>query len=111
MWAKQLERSTRCTILKQVPKAVRERGITLRSVTSSRLGLRHFMVVFNHERRAVSSWWWAAVVASWRFLYACSMLGSFTEFYSDDSQLIAWTMEIIKGNTLRAMWFYQTDEA
>merc|ERR1719203_1116289 len=39
------------------------------------------------------------------------MLGTITEFYCDDRQLIAWTMEIIKGNTLRAMWFYQTDDA
>lgn len=76
------------------------------------LGARHFAVVLGHDQRFVSSHLFAVLLALWRFLLARFMLGSVTEFYSDNgNQLLAWSMETSKGSTLRAVWFYQANAA
>ena len=46
------------------------------------------------------------VAACLRFTVAKMMVGCVDEYHRGDD-LVAWASTIIKGDTLRAMWFYQ----
>ena len=104
-WAKGLSRSSRCTMLKQVPKIIERENICIKSISPQNLSWRHLSVILSHECKHMPIT--KAVFSSiMRFLVASSMCGKIDEFWIDD-KLLGWSQSIIKGRTYRAMWFYQ----
>eukprot|EP00945_MAST-04E_sp_MAST-4E-sp1_P007898 g7898.t1 len=114
-WIKQLPRSARQTLTKQVPKRFQRENIQVRRKRSRDLTFRHWLIVLDHERR--SYMWPRALLASiMRFIVASLMVGSVDEFWKVNADtgtetFLAWSQSIVKGKTYRAMWFYQTKEA
>mmetsp|Transcript_43622 Transcript_43622/g.92690 ORF Transcript_43622/g.92690 Transcript_43622/m.92690 type:complete len:298 (-) Transcript_43622:82-975(-) len=111
-WAKSLQRSCRCTMTKQVPKAVRQYGMQIRSCEPRHLGLQHALVLIDHQ---LKSFGWCKLplvflVVFIRCLAAKCMHGVVDEIWIGD-KMVAWSQVIVKGDTMRAMWFYQRDEA
>ena len=97
-------RSARTTLRKQITSTFLKRQITRR--TGSSLGLRHFWVLYQHERAAYGTLK-GLFVSLLRFYVASNMLGVVDEFIDRDGNLLAWTQTVVYGNTLRAMWFYK----
>ena len=107
-WAKGLSRSSRCTMLKQVPKMIERENICIKSISPQNLSWRHLSVILSHECKHMPIT--KAVFSSiLRFLVASSMCGKIDEFWIDN-KLLGWSQSIIKGRTYRAMWFYQRKE-
>ena len=107
-WAKALaSRSCRSTMLKQVPKAAAAWQMVVTSIHPRQLGAEHAALVLSHETRAMGPGCRARCSSRIRFSVARSMVG-LVEEYRDGAtgDLLAWTHLIVKGDTLRAMWFY-----
>ena len=107
-WAKALaSRSCRSTMLKQVPKAAAAWQIMVTSIHPRQLGAEHAALVLEHETRAMGSGCRARCASRMRFNVARSMVGLIEEYRNGATgDLLAWTHLIVKGDTLRAMWFY-----
>ena len=73
-------------------------------------GLEHLKVVFSHEH-SIYPFWKALLITCLRFFTARCMLGALDEFRDSSGKLLCWTSTIVKGDTLRGMWFYQSQEA
>eukprot|EP00038_Savillea_parva_P026049 m.51016 g.51016 ORF g.51016 m.51016 type:complete len:251 (+) comp7279_c0_seq1:248-1000(+) len=72
------------------------------------LGWEHFGVTLDHEHRAMSSPIGARIVAVVRILVAMCMLGEVVEYRTvENNELVAWSMTVCKGTTVRGQWFYQ----
>ncbi len=69
------------------------------------LGWQHFLVCFDHQRRTTHLLG-ALFHALMRFLVVRGMVGLVDEYVHED-RVVAWAHTVVKGNTLRAMWFYQ----
>lgn len=114
-WLKELPRSAKQTLTKQVPKRFERENIKVVRMRSRDLTYRHWRAVFEHQSRSYA--WPRAIFASMiRFLVASLMVGTVDEFWKVDSTtgenvFLAWSQSIVKGKTFRAMWFYQTKEA
>jgi len=102
-------RSISSTLLKQVPKALKQHNVTVKSISPHQMSFEHFLVIYEHERNnyAVLK---ALLVSIARFLVARSMVGVIDE-YTCDGRVCCWAQTIVKGATLRAMWFYQNRQA
>eukprot|EP01116_Phalansterium_solitarium_P008957 TRINITY_DN22933_c0_g1_i1.p1 TRINITY_DN22933_c0_g1~~TRINITY_DN22933_c0_g1_i1.p1 ORF type:complete len:246 (-),score=51.99 TRINITY_DN22933_c0_g1_i1:157-894(-) len=68
----------------------------------------HYLVIRAHEARVYGPVR-SAFVGVLRWLSAALMVGTMDE-YRIDGRLVAFTIQIIKGSTLRSMWFYQRPE-
>ncbi|GAB5354848.1 hypothetical protein AAMO2058_000154600 [Amorphochlora amoebiformis] len=103
-----LARSARYTLNKQVDKVLARANVTVKTVKACGLSWEHFGVILSHERRSYGAFK-AAVVSSLRFLSSAIMTG-FRDEYRVDGKLVAYSQFIVKGSTLRAMWFYQCQD-
>lgn len=75
------------------------------------IGSEHLAVAIDHELRAMSSQVGAVVAGTFRVLVACMMLGEVVEYReTTNGSLVAWSVTICKGNTVRGQWFYQRTE-
>ena len=134
-WARSLGRSQRSTLLGQVDRAAQRGGIVLRTAGPAHaalLSLAHVRVAVAHQLRvalyrpqqppqplwaALRSWLGLAlfvplaVVRGWfRWLVAAIMVGEVDEWRCEaDGRLLAWSVTIVKGDTLRGMWFYTSE--
>jgi len=103
-YLKSLDRSTKST-MKRVAKLQTEIGMH----TAETLGMQHWSVCVDHERRVQSN---GLIVGTLRWLVAYFMFGTIHEYRDKSSgELLCWTLLIHKGDTLRVMWFYQTTRA
>ena len=82
-------------------------GVQVRISTPEQLGWEHLTIIWQHERRSYGVFR-AALASVARCLVASSMCGIVEEYRTRNGQLLAWTQLILKGDTMRAMWFYQT---
>lgn len=84
--------------------------IFVRTVEPRDLRFSHLRVLYDHERRAYSALR-AAAAAVLRFCVARMMSGSVDEYLYDSDLhkyvLVGWSHTVVKGDTLRGMWFYQ----
>lgn len=133
-WAGRLPRSTRTTLLLQADRAARAQGILLHSNVGAAgrilLSAEHLAVVLAHQRRARSTFVSGRrrtghsrgfcnhctdsvstlLAALLRWLRALLMPGDIDEWRrASDGALLAWTSTVVKGNTLRGMWFYTAE--
>lgn len=100
-------RSVSTTFRSQIDRVFAKDSISTK--TSSRCSFEQFLVILGHERQVYKNNTKAVLVSLVRFLCVVCMVGSFDEYYHD-GKLIAFSSTIVKGNTLRAMWFYQLPE-
>lgn len=101
-------RSVKATMKNQIDKAFREHNITCVTKSFESIHWSHFRVIYAHERKVYGAH--RAVFASlMRFLALSLMVGTIDEYYAG-SELVAFTSTIVKGKTMRAMWFYQRPE-
>lgn len=114
-WARSLPRSPRTTLLKQIDHAMQQRGLEVCSAGPARsaLSLAHLRVAIAHQRR-VAAWHppaqLRAVFGGWiRFCVATMMEGEVDEWRDASGRLLAWTQVVVKGDTLRGMWFYTAE--
>eukprot|EP00047_Mylnosiga_fluctuans_P007019 m.250623 g.250623 ORF g.250623 m.250623 type:complete len:302 (+) comp16791_c0_seq1:55-960(+) len=98
-------RSVRQTMEVQIDKAFREHAISVRTIERMPCTWEHFSVIFEHEVRIYSPPR-AALVAALRLLAVYMMVGHVDE-YREGGRLVAFSTSIVKGATLRGMWFYQ----
>lgn len=133
-WVAPLSRSCRSTINKQIDKAYAKFGVEVHSISPSEMGWDHFWVVYSHEYKAYANRARAFFGALGRFLVAKMMTGVVdeyrispplqpsslrpqqpgmppTEASKSTKRLIGWSQTVIKGDTLRGMWFYQSEFA
>ncbi|GMH86123.1 hypothetical protein TrST_g2016 [Triparma strigata] len=106
-------RSVKQTMKSQMPKKIVEAGIMAKTVGETRrfLGIEHFRVVIDHEG-SIYPFWKALLISMLRFFTAKVMLGTLDEFRdAETGELLCWTSTIVKGDTLRGMWFYQSQRA
>ena len=104
-------RSVRATFCKQLPKSLANKGLKLTTNPRSTRGLgwEHFRVLYSHESSCMNAFS-ALPVSCLRFLSARLMLGTIDEVRVG-GKLVCWTSTVVKGDCLRAMWFYQSSEA
>mmetsp|Transcript_11015 Transcript_11015/g.17886 ORF Transcript_11015/g.17886 Transcript_11015/m.17886 type:complete len:325 (+) Transcript_11015:88-1062(+) len=105
---KGLNRSARTTLKNQVDKEFRKNGLRVKTVAAHGLSLEHLPVIYSHECRSYN-FLLAPIVSFLRFLSSSIMTG-YRDEYRIDGRLVAYSQFIIKGSTLRAMWFYQRAE-
>lgn len=130
-WASSLSRSCRSTVNKQIDKAYAKFGVRVNSIEPADMGWEHFWVVYSHEYKAYSNRARAFLGALGRFLVAKMMTGVVDEYRIAPPEteteeepkevaaalafskpiLIGWSQTVVKGDTLRGMWFYQTELA
>ena len=100
----------RNTMLVQIDRTMVANHIITNTVTNLTPSWRHFVVIFHHERGLYSTSR-ALLQAVLRFLSLSLMVGTIDEYYcappNGSPQLVAFASTIVKGNTLRGMWFYQ----
>jgi hypothetical protein len=135
-WAKSLPRSQRSTLSSQIDQAAKRRGFVLLSAGPAHRALlspAHVVVAISHQLRLVTqeagrmaggSWLefvaaglrlvvcapLAVLRGSLRWLVAAIMLGEVDEWRREaDGALLAWAVTIVKGDTLRGMWFYTSE--
>eukprot|EP00040_Diaphanoeca_grandis_P004230 m.27655 g.27655 ORF g.27655 m.27655 type:complete len:256 (+) comp15784_c0_seq1:238-1005(+) len=110
-WLANAKRSIKSTLKEggQIDRAWAEHGVVKRVVSPRDMGFAHFWVLFQHQRRSYSSVR-AFVASALRFFVACSMVGTIDEYRATkhNDVLVGWSQIVIKGKTLRGMWFYQT---
>lgn len=103
-------RSARNTI-KKVPKALKEHEVTVTTIEPMAMSYAHWRVVYEHEKNAYKFCIKSFFAGTFRYAIAKSMTGSVDCYYipneTGGKNLIAWSQIIIKGDTLRNMWFYQ----
>ena len=112
-YTKSLCRSARCT-LKRMHKV--QEQYEIKSWTTTRqvgrcyyLGWDHWCACLQHEKRLVGRVR-GILQATLRFWLASFMHGTVYEYVDRQTgKLVAWTMVICKGRTMRVMWFYQSD--
>lgn len=108
-----LNGGARATMQKKISKAFTANGVTVKSVTPSKLAFRHFLIILAHERSMYILP--KALFAAWaRFCSARMMVGVVDEYYiteQDELVLVAWNQLIAKGDSIRGMWFYQSEVA
>jgi len=112
-WIRSLGSRSLSTTLKvggQIDKAWELHNVSVVVRPVSALGFRHLLVLFEHERRSYGVCR-AALMAVMRFVVARSMCGVVDEYSAGGLGLVAWSHSIVKGDTLRAMWFYQSRAA
>jgi len=92
----------------QIDKSWAAKGIGVHTVAPTGLGFAHFRVIVAHERRSYALWQ-AVLAATMRFFVARSMTGVIDEYRADggSGELLGWAHAVVKGATLRGMWFYQ----
>jgi len=105
---KGLRRDSRQTFTK-IQRIFGSNSITIETVSHDSIGLAHFEVILSHERK-VYGLFRACFASFMRFVGLFVMVGTIDHFYID-GKLVAFSHAVIKGNTLRAMWFYQKQEA
>ena len=104
-WAGTLCRSMKSTLCKQVDKTLDQQAISVHTIPTEQLGFAHFDVLWDHQRRKHSAPV-SLLGACIRFAVAKLMVGSVDEYWSK-GECVAWAATVVKGDTLRAMWFYQ----
>jgi hypothetical protein len=103
-------RSVRATMRVQIDKAFATHELYSVTKTCEHVSWKHFAVIHAHERRVYGPLR-AVLVALLRFLAISLMVGTLDEYYCGTSkELVAFTSTIVKGRTMRAMWFYQRPE-
>ena len=114
-WAKSLaSRSCRSTLLKQVPKAATAWQLNITSIHPREMGPEHLGVILAHEERVLGgvASCKASLKSNARFAVARGMVGIIDEYRDGASGvLLAWCHCIVRGNTLRSMWFYSDNAA
>lgn len=81
---------------------------TCKSLAERSFLFEYAQVIWAHERR-YHSLFKSIVITIPRAFSAWMMVGVVDEFRID-GKLMAWGQSIVKGDTLRAMWFYQRPE-
>jgi len=103
---KLLRRDSRQTFTK-IPRVFEEARISVETEEHNSIRFAYFDVIYAHERRIYG---WKAIPGSLlRFGAISVMVGTIDHFYVD-GKLVAFSHTVIKGDTLRAMWFYQKQE-
>ena len=101
-------RSVKTTMKGQIDRVFRETGVEVATNVTTSAAWEHFRVIFEHESRLLSKPK-AFLVTLIRFLCVYVMVGTLDE-YRKQGKLVAFSCSIVKGKTLRAMWFYQRTE-
>jgi len=104
---KNLRRDKRQTFAK-ITNVFTANGITVETKTHHDIGFSHFLVILSHQLRVhgMIRGFFSSVM---RFLSVNLMVGTLDHFYANGT-LVAFSHTIIKGDTERAMWFYQKSE-
>jgi len=102
-----LERNARRSLSVQLVKSFKEHEIRVFSIKPDQVRFyKHWPVIFSHQRRC-NNWLPVALFLSiMRYQIFYCMVGDIEEYYIG-SQLVALNQSVIKGPTIRAMWFYQ----
>lgn len=98
-------RSVKVTMSSQIDRIFQAQGITVRTRTQDHVSWHYFSVILAHERRLYNIPR-AFLVSCLRFLVIYLMTGTMDEYYCNGT-LVAIASTVVKGDTLRAMWFYQ----
>ena len=106
LWIKSLSRSCRTTLLKQVDKSFTANNLQVTSRRAGKLNRGHLYLIYEHQERSGSKF--PIIGALLRFWVASMMIGTLDEYRIGDT-LVAFSHSIVKGDTLRAMWFYQSN--
>lgn len=104
-WAASLPRSQRNTMCRQVDAAFADHGVVVSSISARDLGWGHLSTLYCHQLKVYNPVL-AVLASAMRFLVARSMTGTVDQ-YRAGGRVVAWSHTVIKGNTLRGMWFYQ----
>jgi len=89
----------------KIDKSFAENRIEVQTTTYDGITWDHFSVIYDHESKVYGKPKGFAAACG-RFFAISHMLGTIDNYYID-GKLVAFSSTIIKGDTLRAMWFYQ----
>ena len=107
-WTSTLKKGARKNMTKLAKKLFDESaGIRVRITAPEKLGWDHIKIVWQHQRRLYGAFR-ATFASCMRYLVASSMCGVVEEYCTREGQLLAWAQIIVKGDTMRCMWFYQS---
>jgi len=89
----------------KIDKLFAENHIEVKTTSYDEITWEHFSVMYDHESKVYTKFR-ATFAALTRFFAVNNMVGTIDHYYID-GRLVAFSSTIIKGDTLRAMWFYQ----
>jgi len=92
----------------KVDESFSSNNITVTTSSYEDIGWEHFLTIFSHEAKVYSLP--RACLASLMRILSISITAGTVDNYRINGRLVAFECTIIKGNTLRAMWFYQRKE-
>ncbi len=96
---------------KSVQRTYRRSGIECRSRSLRWLGWRHVQIIWQHERRYGYSIPRACVALAIRYVSFCVCSDDTLDEFVLGDRLVAFASSVAKGNCIRAMWYYSSNEA